>query len=606
VNLTLIQNNFISGEVSPLLEGRIDSPRYQTGLKLCQNFLPTRQGGFRKRPGTISAGTTKSNAKARLIELTIADDYYIIELTNLKARIWKSDYTIVGGGTPTEITTPWPTADLASLKYAIEDGTVWIAHHSYAVRTLALVGSTWTLSTPTFTGDRTFASAGKYPRVIFFVGGRLGLAGTDDEPTAVFLSKTPLASTGATRYTDFDFDTGDDGTIAPDDAIYLLESDITPILWAIGSQRVFMGTNRTVWMDSGQGITPADFDMSVLSYNGASEPQAVMSETITLYVGRGGKSLHALVYDSDRQSYQDIDLSRDFEHFLSSPIVDMKIQNFPEPVLWMVRADGLLVSCALDLQAGMVAWARHPMSGTVESISVGYGATEDVLWMTVLRGTTRTVEYLRFQDPTTTVQTDFHYVDSGLVFTYGSPTDTVTGLGHLEGMEVVAWADGAILPPQTVASGQVSYASTFSKIHIGLVIESEAQTLRPSGQVSYASTFSKIHIGLVIESEAQTLRPETPANGTSQGKNKRIENATARLYRSLGGEIGALSGNTVKLLTWKSGTYIWGSAPELYTGDLEANIAAALDKDARLDIVHTDPAPFFLLAIIYRVAVMEV
>jgi len=577
-NLTLIQNNFISGEVSPLLEGRIDSPRYQTGLKLCQNFLPTRQGGLRKRPGTYYAGNTKSNAKARLIELTIADDYYIIELTNLKARIWMSDFTIVGGGTPTEVTTPWALADLFSLKYAVEDGVLWVFHHSYAPRTLALVVSTWTLATPTFTGDRTFAAAGKYPRAGFFISGRLGLAGTDDEPTAVFMSRPPVASTGATRYTDFDFDAGDDGIIAPDDAIYLLESDITPILWAIGAQRVFMGTNRTVWMDSGAGITPADFDMSVLSYNGASEPQAVMSETITMYVGRGGKSLHALIYDSTAEAYQDIDLSRDFEHFLSSPIVDMKIQNFPEPVLWMVREDGLLVSCSLDMQSGMVAWARHPMSGTVESIAVGYGADEDVLWMTVLRGSTRTVEYLRFCDLITTAQEDFHFVDCGVANTYGSPTDTVTGLSHLEGMEVVAWADGAILPAKTVASGSVAYGSTFSTIHLGLV----------------------------IESEAITLRPETPANGTSQGKNKRIEKAVARLYRSLGGGIGALSGTNVKLLTWKSGTYVWGAAPELFTGDLEASIGAALDPDANLDLVHADPCPFFLLALIYRVAIMEV
>lgn len=579
MNLTLLQNNFISGEVSPLLEGRIDSPRYQTGLRLCQNYLPMRQGGLRKRPGTMYAGAPA--AKARLIEFHASDgNQYVIELSNLKARIWTPAYALVGGGTPTEITTPWTTAQLDGLKYAAMNGVLWIVHPSHAPRTITLSGSTWSIATPTFTGDRTFASSNNYPRAVFFIAGRLGLAGTNAEPTAVFLSRPPNAATGATRFTEFDFDASDDGILAPDDAIYLLESDISAVLWAIGTQRLFIGTRRAVWMDTGQGVTPAAFDTSILSYTGASEPQAVASETITLYAGRGGQSIHALVYNSQAEAYQDIDLTQDAEHFLSSPIVDMKIQNFPEPILWMAREDGLLVSCSLDLAHGMVAWARHPMSGSavVESIAVTHGDDEDVLWLSVLRGSARTIEYLRTPNMTTTSQEDFHFVDCGVAVTNGSPSAVVSGLSHLEGRTVTAWADGAVLPDKVVSGGAVTYDSAFTKAHVGLA----------------------------IASEARTLRPETPANGTGQGKQKRIERAVVRLFRSIGGSIGALDGSQAKLLTWKSGTYLWGSSPELYTGDLEAQIAAALNTDAVLDLQHATPSPFVLLAIIYRVAVMEV
>ena len=41
---TVMQNNFVSGEISPMMEGRIDSVKYQTGLAICENFVPIRLG----------------------------------------------------------------------------------------------------------------------------------------------------------------------------------------------------------------------------------------------------------------------------------------------------------------------------------------------------------------------------------------------------------------------------------------------------------------------------------------------------------------------------------------------------------------------------------
>jgi len=576
MNLTLIQNNFTSGEVSPLLEGAIGTQRYLTGLRTCRNFLPIRHGGIRKRPGTMFAGNTSTDSKARLIEMTATSGaYYIIELTNLKARIWQGDFTIAGGGTPTVLTTPWTEAQLFELRYAVMKGVLYIAHPSHALRTIQLSGVTWTLGTPTFTGDRTFAATNKYAKAVFFHSGRLGLAGTNDEPNTILLSRSPLSATGVDRFTDFTMGT------AADHAIYLQESDMngTHIHWAIGQRRLVTGTDRSIWMDNGQLVTPATFDMNLVSYSGGEEIQPVLSEGLILYVGRGGTSIHALSYSEEGGGFSDFDISKDAEHFLSSPIVDMKVQGFPDPILWLVRADGILVSCTIDFKNGVLAWASHPMNGgaVVESIAIGPCSTEDVLWLSVKRGTSRSIEYMRFCNINSGAQEDFHFVDCGLSITNETATDTVSGLTHLEGKTVTAWADGAVLPDRIV----------------------------DSGTVSYDTSFIKIHIGYHIDSEAETLRPEVPANGTSQGKQKRIEQASVRILRSLGGQIGASNTTGTKLLTWKAGTYLWGSVPNLYTGDLEAQISALLNADATLDLVHSEPAPFTLLAIIYKVAIME-
>ena len=43
---TWTQSNFNGGEWSPLAYGRYDLAKYKNGLALCQNYIPTQQGGL--------------------------------------------------------------------------------------------------------------------------------------------------------------------------------------------------------------------------------------------------------------------------------------------------------------------------------------------------------------------------------------------------------------------------------------------------------------------------------------------------------------------------------------------------------------------------------
>jgi hypothetical protein len=48
---TITQPSFAGGELAPGLHGRVDLARYQTGLRLCENFVILRTGGAMNRPG---------------------------------------------------------------------------------------------------------------------------------------------------------------------------------------------------------------------------------------------------------------------------------------------------------------------------------------------------------------------------------------------------------------------------------------------------------------------------------------------------------------------------------------------------------------------------
>ena len=51
-----LQNNFVSGELSPLLRGRTDINQYYQGLQTAKNVVLVPQGGVKRRPGTEHIG----------------------------------------------------------------------------------------------------------------------------------------------------------------------------------------------------------------------------------------------------------------------------------------------------------------------------------------------------------------------------------------------------------------------------------------------------------------------------------------------------------------------------------------------------------------------
>jgi len=91
-----------------------------------------------------------------------------------------------------------------------------------------------------------------------------------------------------------------------------------------------------------------------------------------------------------------------------------------------------------------------------------------------------------------------------------TPTTTVSGLNHLEGMQVTGLADGGVIPPVVVNNGSITLQNAASAINVGLGFTAQVQTMYM----------------------AQSAEP------TDQGRRKDIQAITPRLEASRGVQCG--------------------------------------------------------------------
>lgn len=58
-----IRTAFNAGELSPLIDGRVDAAKYNNGTRIMENFYPTVQGPAARRPGTRYVASTKNSSQ---------------------------------------------------------------------------------------------------------------------------------------------------------------------------------------------------------------------------------------------------------------------------------------------------------------------------------------------------------------------------------------------------------------------------------------------------------------------------------------------------------------------------------------------------------------
>lgn len=313
------------------------------------------------------------------------------------------------------------------------------------------------------------------------------------------------------------------GTVLDDSAIVarLNSRKLSRIRWMSSDSRgLLMGTGSEEYSlaaPSKEPITARNAKARPATRRGSSDVEPVRVDNQILYVQRGGRTLREFAYVFEADGYKSPSMSQLASHLGADPFVFLEYAAEPHSIVWTQRANGSLVGLTYNREENVVGWHRQDFSGAdIEAMTVipQKDQLQDALWMaqtrTVDGNTRRYIERLMpFWDFQSELE-DAHFVDSGLRYE-GAATKDVYGLQHLEGEEVYGLADEIPVGPFTVEDG-----------HVRLPFEAE-----------------RVLIGLGFESMCVVPRLENgAADGTAQGKTKRVHGIVVNVWRSFGGQIG--------------------------------------------------------------------
>lgn len=399
-----------------------------------------------------------------------------------------------------------------------------------------------------------------YPSCVTHHEQRRWFAGTDGKPQVLFCTRTGTTSNLTSSLPARDAD-------ALEIRIAATQYNRIRHLMALSDLIAFTaGGEFRIYAEGAPAITPNSVSVKPQGFSGAADVQPVVTSGSILYVQAQGAHVRELAYNWEANAYRSIDVSMFAPHrFNGHAITQLAYSRAPDQILWAVRDDGVLLAMTYVPDQQVFGWHMHETTGgAFESACVVSEGNEDVLYVVARRTIDeRAVRYVeRLNTRIFTALEDAYFVDCGLTYS-GEPTDTVTGLWHLEGQEVQILADGAVATPATVTDGAVSVGFEASVIHVGLPIVSDLRTLP-----------------LTLEG----------MNAAGQGTLKNVTKAHLRVSSSSLVQAGPSFGR-LRAYPPRAVSDNYGSPPGLRDGELTLTIDPVWSTDGAVCVRQAEPLP---------------
>lgn len=286
-----------------------------------------------------------------------------------------------------------------------------------------------------------------YPAEVEFFSDRLIFAATPREPQTTWFSRS-----GAY------YDYGRSTPIVDDDAIAatLNARQQNAIRELVPLDKLIMLTTGGEWRtDGGQDdvLAPTTISFKPQSYNGAAQIPALVIGNTALYIQDRGYIVRDISYQFDVDGYTGGDLTVFSSHLTEGkPIAGWAFQKTPFSVVWVVRADGVLLALTYMREQEVVGWTPMVIDGFVESVCCVPEGGEDAVYIAVRRTinglTKRYVE--RMASRLIFDIRESRFLDSFLTFDGrgdGIKTMTATAATWLVGDSVTITASGATFAP---------------------------------------------------------------------------------------------------------------------------------------------------------------
>lgn len=555
-----IKTTFTAGEVSRELLGRGDLRAYENGALALRNVFINPTGGVTRRAGLGYIDTAPGNGKLIAFEFNTQQTSLLV-ITDGNIDIYTA------GAKEASMSAPWTANQIDQLAWTQSADTLLLTHPAVSPKRLVRnADATWTLSDWSFFTDNNIISqpyfkfsdsdvsvtpsgttgsvtltasadvfeqghentrmrvAGKevevtdfdsptvvtvttiedlpdtdatidwfeqafspvhgYPATVAFHQDRLVIGGSRDLPNRLWFSKSGDL---------FNFDLGEG---LDDEAIEfaILSDQVNAIRGIFSGRHLQVFTSGAEWQVTGDPLTPASVQISRQTRIGSVIDRYIPPTNVdgaTLFIARNKQEVQEFLYTDLEQAYQSSDLALLSRHIIEDPI-DMDYDS-RRRLLFLVRGDGQFATLTVFRAEQVAAWSLHDTQGSVKSVAV----VGDDVFMLVQRGSDYFVEQLD----------DELNLDSALTGEVGTPATLWTGLDHLDGDVVSIVADGEVVEPQTLVSGQVILTEAASKVEIGLSYTHIIEPLPPS-ELGNAGAGRRVRLveGLFRLQDSQSLR----------------------------------------------------------------------------------------------------
>jgi hypothetical protein len=244
-----------------------------------------------------------------------------------------------------------------------------------------------------------------------------------------------------------------------------------------------------------------------------------------------------------------------------SLVVRKATSTVPADFVYLLNTDGTIAVFSALRSVGLAAWSLFTTEGEFEDITVVDETVYVIVKRTINGSTVRYIE--KFNEAA--------YMDASKLSTSGSPTDTWTGYGHLDGETVKVRGDDYILQNVTVASGNFTSSQKVSAIEAGI-------------------NFS---------ASIETLPVDVDLGGYSMaGQYRRLVSAQIRLHNSRNIQVQFLN-NTYEPAFRQFGD-LFDSPIQTFSGYKKVYLNG-VDREPTITITQTEPLEFIVLGVLIEV-----
>lgn len=293
---------------------------------------------------------------------------------------------------------------------------------------------------------------------------------------------------------------------------------VDTVNWLLSLQRLILGGQGAEYSARASSLdevlTPFNFGMRRSSSQGSAPVEPAQIDQTGIYVQRGGYKIYELEFSGDVYDYTSNDLTVLIPEIGSPGIVRLGVQRQLETRIHAVRSDGTVALGIFDRAENVLSWQDIETDGEVEDVVVLPGAVnsqEDLVYYVIKRTINgSTVRYLEKWAMEEECRGGALNKQADSFVVYAGAATTTINVGHLEGKEVVVWADGADVGTKddytqayTVSGGQITLTTAASNVVVGLPYEAPWKSSKLAAQektiiTALVSEKNLNHVGLLL------------------------------------------------------------------------------------------------------------